>query len=154
LALKKLQIETFTKCHDAVDPIGIVFSYNAARVGLVTDLGRSTSLVKDRLKDCQALIIEFNHDVKLLEEGPYPLETKRRVRGPDGHLSNVQAGELLGAVAHKDLQFLIAAHISETNNCLERALREAQRILSERGIPGTKVLLSRQDEPGPLIELK
>jgi phosphoribosyl 1,2-cyclic phosphodiesterase len=154
LIFKNLQVETFTKCHDAVDPIGIVFSSKAARVGLITDMGRSTALVEDRLKGCQALIIEFNHDVKMLEEGPYPLETKRRVKGPDGHLSNVQAGELLGAVVHKDFQVLIAAHISKINNHPKNASQQAQRILSERGVTGAKVLLSGQDEPGPLVELK
>ena len=103
ISVKDLFIETFTKCHDAADPMGIVFSSNGVRVGIVTDMGRSTRLVEDRLRGCQALIIEFNHDQDMLEQGPYPLDLKKRIKGQDGHLSNLQAGDLLRALCHADL---------------------------------------------------
>ena len=70
---------------DAVDPMGLVLCSENVRLGIVTDLGRTTPLVNDRRRGCNGLIAEFNHDEKMLEEGPYPLDLKRRIKGPDGH---------------------------------------------------------------------
>jgi phosphoribosyl 1,2-cyclic phosphodiesterase len=90
----------------------------------------------------------------MLENGPYPLHLKKRIKGPEGHLSNQQAGELLGAVAHKDLQRVVLAHLSETNNQNERAFQEAQDVLAREGLKDTEILVSRQDCPTPIVELK
>jgi phosphoribosyl 1,2-cyclic phosphodiesterase len=153
ITINDLLIETFTKCHDAVDPIGLIISADAARLGLITDLGRSTSLVEDRLQGCQAIIIEFNHDERMLEEGPYPLALKRRIKGSDGHLSNKQARELLKAVSHENLNLVILAHISEVNNLPEKAIREAKEVLAECRLEQTEILLSQQDYPVSMVEL-
>jgi phosphoribosyl 1,2-cyclic phosphodiesterase len=153
VAIKDLFIETFTKCHDAVDPMGIVFSSNGVRVGMVTDMGRSTGLVEDRLRGCQALIIEFNHDRDMLEEGPYPLDLKRRIQGQEGHLSNLQAGDLLRTLCHGDLRAVILAHLSRENNEARRAVEVAKKVLLEEGRHQTKIMVSYQDHPLPLLEL-
>ena len=159
-AIKDLIFETFTKCHDAADPVGLILSRrdvsstsNGKRIGLATDLGRSTRLVEDRLKGCNALIMEFNYDQEMLDLGPYPLDLKRRIKGQDGHLSNRQAGDLLGALSHDDLKFVVLAHLSETNNDPDKAHEEAIKALKKSGHDHVSVLISRQDEPGPLIEL-
>ena len=154
IIINDLIIETFTKCHDAEDPMGLIICSNGMRLGLITDLGRSTRLVEDRLKNCHSLIIEFNYEPSMLEDGPYPLHLKKRIRGPEGHLSNQQAGELLGAVAHKDLQRVVLAHLSETNNQNERAFQEAQDVLAREGLKDIEILVSRQDCPTPIVELK
>ncbi|HEN21222.1 MAG TPA: MBL fold metallo-hydrolase [Desulfobacteraceae bacterium] len=160
IKIKELCIETFTKCHDAADPVGLVFSHingscsNGKRIGLITDLGRSTRLVEERLKGCHALIMEFNYDQEMLEQGPYPLFLKRRIKGQDGHLSNQQASGLLETVSHEDLKFVVLAHLSETNNQPEIAYREAADVLNKRGFGGTNILIGRQDKPCPLIELE
>jgi phosphoribosyl 1,2-cyclic phosphodiesterase len=151
--IKDLLIETFTKCHDAVDPIGLILSSDGVRLGMVTDLGRSTRLVEDRLKGCHALIIEFNHDHRMLEEGPYPWVLKSRIKGPEGHLSNHQAGELLKAVAHKNLSQVVLAHLSETNNHTQKAFQEAKGMLVARGLDNTRIWISRQENPVPIVEL-
>jgi phosphoribosyl 1,2-cyclic phosphodiesterase len=153
ITLNGLAIETFTKCHDAADPMGVVVSSEDIRLGLVTDLGRSTRLVEDRLKGCHALILESNHDDRMLEEGLYPLEVKRRIRGPDGHLSNLQARELLKAVSHENLAFVVLAHLSAQNNLPEMAVRMAEGVLVRSGCTKTRVLASHQDDPIPMIEL-
>lgn len=153
ITIKDLFVETFTKCHDAVDPMGIVFSSNGVRVGMVTDMGRSTGLVEDRLRGCQALIIEFNHDQDMLDQGPYPLELKRRIRGRDGHLSNLQAGVLLRELCHDDLRAVILAHLSRENNEAEMAVEIAERVLLERGLQQTEIMVSYQDRPLPLLQL-
>jgi len=153
ITIKDLLIETFTKCHDAIDPMGVIVSSNGIRLGLITDLGRSTNLVEDRLKSCRALIIEFNHDLKMLEEGPYPLDLKRRIKGAEGHLSNQQAGELLTAVSHENLGLVVLAHLSEANNSKEKALERAKRALAGCGLNRTKIIVSHQDRPTDLTRI-
>ena len=153
ISINDLLIETFTKCHDAADPMGVVISSDGVRLGMVTDLGRSTGLVEDRLKGCQALIIEFNHDRRMLEEGPYPLELQRRIKGSDGHLSNQQAGELLKALYHEDLGLVILAHLSQANNLPEKAIQEAKKVLGRSGGKKTRIMISHQDYPVPMMEL-
>jgi phosphoribosyl 1,2-cyclic phosphodiesterase len=150
LTVKDLLVETFTKCHDAADPMGILVTCRGARLGLITDLGRSTLVVETRLKGCHALIMEFNHDERMLEEGPYPLEIKRRIRGPDGHLSNAQAGALLKALSHQDLAVVVLAHLSEKNNLPEKALK---MCMSALGGAGTRVMVSSQHSPTPMVHL-
>ena len=153
ITLSDLSIETFTKCHDAADPMGLIISSDGMRVVLITDLGRSTRLVEDRLMGCQALVIEFNHDEEMLEQGPYSLALKRRIKGPDGHLSNHQAGELLKAVSHENLRLVILAHLSKVNNLTEKALEEAKDILTGRGLGNIEILISEQDNPVSMVEL-
>ena len=153
LKIKTLSVETFTKCHDAADPMGLVFRNNGIKIGLVTDMGRSTRLAEDRLKACNVLILEFNYDPTMLSEGPYPLDLKRRIHGSEGHLSNQQAGELLEALSHDDLKYLVLAHLSETNNTPDKALRAAKAVLKNRGLKGTRIVLGKQAEPSPVIEL-
>jgi len=151
LVLKDMLIETFTKCHDAADPMGIVITSEGVRLGLITDLGRSTPVVEDRLKGCHALVMEFNHDERMLEEGPYPLAVKRRIRGPEGHLSNLQAKELLMNLAHEDLSVVVAAHLSEMNNLPEKAMRTCRGALAGSR---TRAILSTQGTPTPMIDLR
>jgi phosphoribosyl 1,2-cyclic phosphodiesterase len=153
ITINDLEIETFTKCHDAVDPMGLVISSNGSRLGIITDLGRSTKLVEQRLKDCNALIIEFNHDLEMLDQGPYPLYLKRRIKGQEGHLSNQQAGELLKAVAHESLEKVVLAHISKENNLPEKAVREAESVLENCNMMNTEILISRQHAPLPMVEI-
>ncbi len=153
IIINDIVVDTFTKCHDAVDPMGLIISSNGARLGIITDLGRSTQLVADRLRECNAVLIEFNHDSEMLDKGPYPLSLKRRIKGSEGHLSNQQAGELLKAIAHKGIKIVILAHISEKNNLPEKALEAAQTALKEAGISEVPVYVSSQDKPGPLMEI-
>lgn len=153
LEVKDIVIETFTKCHDAADPVGLVISSNGSRLGIITDVGRSTRLLEDRLRGCSALIIEFNHDEVMLEQGPYPLYLKRRIRGPEGHLSNREAGELLKALTHNELRHVVLAHLSDKNNLPEKAMCAASDILKECGMEDIEILVSSQHQPIPMREI-
>ena len=133
--------------------MGLVFASNGVKVGLVTDMGRSTRLAEVRLRGCNALILEFNYDPTMLSEGPYPMDLKRRIHGAEGHLSNQQAGQLLEAVSHENLKWVVLAHLSETNNHAEKALRAAKGALDRCGLTKTRVLVGRQDEASPFIEV-
>ena len=153
LKIKNLSVETFTKCHDAADPMGLVLSSNGVRVGLVTDMGRSTRLAEDRLQACTALILEFNYDPTMLSEGPYPWFLKQRINSREGHLSNEQAGELLETVSHPDLKWVVLAHLSETNNDPGKALHAARTVLNRCGLKQIRVLIGQQDEASPFVEI-
>jgi phosphoribosyl 1,2-cyclic phosphodiesterase len=151
--INDLCVETFTKCHDAGDPFGLVLSSNGTKIGLSTDLGKSTRLMEDRLKGCDALILEFNYDKEMLEQGPYPLHVKRRIKGSEGHLSNKQAGDLLRVISKENLKYVVLAHLSETNNEPDKAHREAEAALDRCGLTETDIFIGKQDEPVPMIEL-
>ncbi len=153
IMINDLKIETFTKCHDAADPIGLAVSVNDAKIGLATDLGRLTNLAKDKLQGCRALIVEFNHDQRMLDCGPYPLSLKRRIKGPDGHLSNEQGAELIRSVYSNRLDHIVLAHLSEENNQPEIAFSAAAEVIKQCKISSANVIVSSQDKPTPLITL-
>lgn len=143
-----LNVHPFSISHDSADPVGFTFENSGSRLGLATDLGVATNLVRERLAGCHGLILESNHDLKMLMEGPYPWETKRRVKSRHGHLSNEDAAELLASLAHSGLSQVVLAHLSQTNNLPELALECVGSAVS--GLPLTA---ARQDEPGPVVEL-
>ena len=131
--VKDLLITPFSVSHDARDPVGFTVSDGRSRIGAVTDIGRVTRLVVESLRNCDALVIESNHDREMLLEGPYPWDLKQRIGGGDGHLSNEESAELLGAVLHEGLRHVVLAHLSRSNNTPERALAASREILRERG---------------------
>ena len=151
MEINDLLLETFTKCHDAADPIGAILSANGSRIGIVTDLGKSTGLTEDRLTKCHALIMEFNYDPHMLDHGPYPLNLKRRIKSRDGHLSNQQAADLLQAVSHDDLKVVVLAHLSETNNHPDKALQSASEALMNCGLESVRIIIGEQNSPSPIV---
>jgi phosphoribosyl 1,2-cyclic phosphodiesterase len=102
--------------HDACEPSQFVFSDGDKRLGILTDVGCWTAHIEAQLSTCDALILESNHDVAMLAQGPYPSFLKQRVGGPQGHLSNDQAAQLLKRLDNSKLQHIVAAHLSEPNN--------------------------------------
>lgn len=120
-ALGDLEITPFPVPHDAREPLQFLFSDGAARFGLLTDAGHVTPHMEAVLADCDALALECNHDVAMLEGGRYPAALKRRILGRYGHLDNQAAAGLLGKVAGPRLKHVVAAHLSQENNSPERA---------------------------------
>jgi phosphoribosyl 1,2-cyclic phosphodiesterase len=122
-AIGDVAVEPFPVPHDAREPVQYVFSDGNARLGVVTDLGTVTQHVVEKLSGCEALVIECNHDLDMLMEGPYPVSLKHRVAGRFGHLCNADAGRLVAALELSKLRHLIAAHLSQQNNKPELAVR-------------------------------
>lgn len=127
------RVMPFSIPHDALDPVGFVAAVDSVRIGVATDLGYATALVRERLKGCSALVLESNHDEKMLLEGPYPWFLKQRVKGRTGHLSNAASAGMLTQLMSPDLQHVILAHLSEINNIPELALGTAGDVLSGYG---------------------
>lgn len=116
LRIGDLSIAPYPIPHDAREPCQFVIDSAGSRLGVLTDTGTITPLIRDRLSDCDALILEANHDPAMLRAGPYPPSVQARVGGPFGHLSNQQAAELLDRLEHRALRQLLIAHISANNN--------------------------------------
>ncbi len=111
-----IEVKPFAVPHDAREPSQFVFSGGGLRLGLLTDAGSITPHVRAALDGVDALLLECNHDRRMLEEGPYPPALRARVGGAWGHLSNGQAAALLDALDRRRLRHLVLGHLSEKNN--------------------------------------
>ena len=128
-AIQGLVIHPFSTSHDASDPAGFTIAANGRKIGIATDLGLATGMVKEHLKSCGLLVLEANHDPRMLIEGPYPWPLKQRIQSRNGHLSNQDSRDLLAEIKHDGLCHVILAHLSETNNTPEKALHAALQAL-------------------------
>lgn len=111
-----LQLTPFTVPHDAREPLQLSCTDGSAKLGVLTDLGHATAHVMTHLQNCDALLLECNHDTDMLEQSAYPAFLKRRVGGQYGHLSNAAAANIASLLKHDGLQHLVAAHLSAQNN--------------------------------------
>jgi len=125
-----LVIHPFSVSHDATDPACFTIKQNGLKIGIATDLGLSTSVVKEHLKGCNMLVLEANHDPGMLEKGPYPWPLKQRIKGRTGHLSNEDAKMLLEEIQHDGLTHVILSHLSETNNTPEIAMAAVRKAVN------------------------
>ncbi len=150
-------VEAFAISHDASEPVGFRIEAEGKTGAVVTDLGEMTPRVKSRLKGCDWLVLESNHDEDLLKMGPYPWEIKQRVLSRVGHLSNRTAAEFIrddydGSAAH-----IFLAHLSRHNNHPEIALRSARSALRQRPRKGLfescRIHLTFQTHPSNVIHL-
>lgn len=121
-AIGSLEVQAFPVPHDAREPVQYVFSDGQHRLGVLTDCGTVTAHALSMLDACDALVLECNHDTRLLAESSYPAMLKRRISGNFGHLGNGQAAELLTRIETSRLQHIVAAHLSEQNNRPELAV--------------------------------
>ena len=114
-----IQVHPVVVPHDAREPCQFVFKNKHRKVGVLTDLGEVTPHVEECFSECDALLLEFNHDLEMLVNGSYPEKVKRRIGGSYGHLNNRQAAELVSSIDLDRIQHLLVAHISEKNNCID-----------------------------------
>jgi phosphoribosyl 1,2-cyclic phosphodiesterase len=143
-----ITIMPFTIPHDAADPVGYVFESDGIRIGVATDLGYVPPNVKQALYRCHALVLESNHDLEMLRDGPYPWQVKQRVLSRVGHLSNNAAAEFLSDDYDGCAEYVILAHLSESNNLPELARLAAEQALAGRGtLLHNRLLLAEQAKP-------
>ena len=150
-----IAVTPFTIPHDAADPVGFVFEAEGVRVGLATDLGYLPSNIHVHLKRCDILMIESNHDLDMLRDGPYPWSVKQRVMSRVGHLSNDAAAEFLSRSYDGHATYVVLAHLSESNNLPELARLSAERALRDRmSLLANKLVLAEQNCPSKPIVLE
>jgi phosphoribosyl 1,2-cyclic phosphodiesterase len=143
-----IEITPFTIPHDAADPCGFVFESEGIRMALATDLGYMPPNVKAALKRIDVLLLESNHDLEMLRDGPYPWSVKQRVLSRVGHLSNDATAEFLQKDYDGGASWIILGHLSESNNAPELARLSAERALGNHPtLLGNRILLAGQSIP-------
>jgi phosphoribosyl 1,2-cyclic phosphodiesterase len=143
-----LDIMPFTIPHDAADPCGFVFEAEGVRMALATDLGYMPPNVKQAIARSDVLLLESNHDLEMLRDGPYPWSVKQRVLSRVGHLSNSATAEYLSRDYDGGAAYIVLGHLSESNNVPELARLAAEQAIGDRmTLLGNKVLLASQTVP-------
>lgn len=122
-------VHPFPVPHDAREPTQFVLSDGDRRLGILTDAGHVTQFMVAMLDGCDALVLECNHDLAMLERGRYPPALKRRIAGELGHLDNEAAASLLSRIERKNLRHIVAAHLSEHNNTPAKARAALATVL-------------------------
>ncbi|CAM2067177.1 MBL fold metallo-hydrolase [Sulfidibacter corallicola] len=135
--------------HDAADPIGFRIECGGRILGHITDFGYPSGLVMESLRGCDTLLIEANHDLEMLKNGPYPWSLKQRIASRLGHLSNESMLEMLPEILHDDVRQLVLAHLSDSNNDPRVLTLQMKRTLRRLGLEKIPFTLARQNDPTP-----
>jgi len=151
--LGDLKVSPFTIPHDAADPMAFTLEAEGVRVGHVTDLGYMTELVIQRLRECDIIVLESNHDLEMLRVGPYPWFLKQRILSREGHLSNETTGKFFSEHFDGRAQFIVLAHLSENNNHPDIARMVATEALEGTAFNLENLLLGSRATPSPVIEV-
>jgi phosphoribosyl 1,2-cyclic phosphodiesterase len=146
-----LQVRSYRVSHDTADPVGFVVSNGSSSLGYCTDTGKVSHLIARRLLGCSGLILEFNHNLEMLKNGPYPLPLQQRVRSSRGHLCNEDGAAFLAELISDQLKTVVLAHLSETNNTPDLARKAA--LHSVQDWREASLLIASQDKATPLLDL-
>lgn len=141
------EVLPFAVPHDAFEPVGFRIAGDSATVTVTTDLGFVPADVRRRLCDNDLLILEANHDVEMLQNGPYPTFLKRRVLGSHGHLSNAATADALAACGDRVPAEVWLAHLSPTNNRPETALATITARLKAADLGHVAVRVAERHRP-------
>ncbi|MBB5055932.1 phosphoribosyl 1,2-cyclic phosphodiesterase [Granulicella aggregans] len=149
-----IDITPFTIPHDAADPCGFVFAAEGIRMAIATDLGYMPPNVKQAIAGSDVLLLESNHDLEMLRDGPYPWSVKQRVLSRVGHLSNHATAEFLSRDYDGGAAYIVLGHLSESNNAPELARISAEQAVGDRmRLLGNRILLAEQAQPLESIQL-
>ncbi|MBN1291120.1 MAG: MBL fold metallo-hydrolase [Candidatus Latescibacteria bacterium] len=148
-----LELLPFSVSHDAVDPVQFCIHSGKKKTGIATDLGFVSTLVEQRLRESDIIIIESNHDVDMLKNGSYPWELKQRIMGRKGHLSNRNAADIIFNLTQYKSAKTILAHLSEENNTAELAEKAVRELFDRFDRRLLSLTVAAQDEATTIIEI-
>ena len=155
--INDLSVSCTSVSHDANDPVCYSFASEKKKVSVATDLGRYDEKIIDFITESDALLIEANHDIRMLEVGPYPFMLKQRILGDRGHLSNEAGGELIRAVLNDHIKYIGLGHLSEHNNYPELAYATVKQILADNVYTGDVrdfgLTVASRSECGDIIDI-
>ncbi|MBM40658.1 MAG: hypothetical protein CL483_01885 [Acidobacteria bacterium] len=144
-------VESFSVPHDAVDSLGYLLRTPAGNIGYLTDLGHTTRMIADRVRDANVLLLETNHDLDLLRDSGRPWDLKQRIWGRHGHLSNEGAAEFADTVLHQGITHIIGAHLSRECNSPEMVRAEFEPILQRHNLEHVQIIITSQDKPAETV---
>jgi phosphoribosyl 1,2-cyclic phosphodiesterase len=153
ITIKNLKIQSFSKSHQAVDPISFSISDKRKTLSIITDLGFPCLNTIEQISKSNFLCLESNHDYNMLLSGHYPIYLKRWISSDTGHLSNKQAALSILEHAPQNLSHIVLSHLSENNNTPELAMQTFQDILSHRKNFNPKIEISSRFSPTPLFKI-
>ena len=148
--LDPFTITSFRVAHDAADPVSYVVECDGCKLGIATDLGSSSNLVRQRLQNCHALILESNYCHEMIRNSPYPAQIVQRIRSNHGHLSNADMNKLLDDLLHDDLRLVVAVHVSQENNSVDKVRSMTERVLKGHR---AELYIADQDKPTPMLNI-
>ncbi len=156
--IKDISLYPVRTSHDAADPVAYRIDHDGRRIGILTDLGCYTDYTVECLRNLDLLYLEANHDVHMLQVGPYPYYLKQRILGERGHLSNETAGKLLSRLLHDNMQAIVLGHLSKENNLPELAY-ESVRVevtMSDTDYSGNDfpLYVAKRDVVSEVIEVR
>ncbi|MDR2940727.1 MAG: MBL fold metallo-hydrolase [Clostridiales bacterium] len=132
--INDMKIVPFEIPHDAISPVGYTIFTEGCKISVATDIGHITDTIKQNISDSDILLIESNHDLDMLKNGPYPYVLKKRIMGGFGHLSNDACGHLLVDIMSEKLKYIFLGHLSRENNNPSLAYKTVSSILTENNI--------------------
>jgi len=149
-----ITVQTFPVPHDAVDPLGFVFHAGSGSLGFITDLGYVTKLIVERLRQVQTLVIETNHDEKLLQNDTHrPWPVKQRIQSRHGHLSNTAAAGVIKELSPGKIERVVLGHLSRDCNTPELALETIRASLEKCGKTEMEIHCATQFEITPQFRI-
>ncbi|MCR4673224.1 MAG: MBL fold metallo-hydrolase [Lachnospiraceae bacterium] len=158
IVINNVRVHSFSVPHDAADPVDYSFFGEGQKIGAAADLGYFDDEIVRELSGCDLLYIEANHDLRMLETGPYPYQLKMRIAGNYGHLSNEDSGQLIGRVLNEGLGSIILGHLSKENNYPDLALKAVENELlqdfPEFGERERLLQAASREEAGNLIKIR
>lgn len=128
--VRGLTVEAMHISHDAADPVAYFVESGDKRIGVVTDLGCYDEVIVEKMQGLDALLLEANHDINMLQAGGYPYPLKQRILGDRGHLSNERCGQLLGSILHDHMKHILLGHLSRENNYPQLAFVTVQQEIT------------------------
>lgn len=141
--------------HDAADPVAYIVKKDSHKIGVITDLGIYDDSLVEKLQELDILLLEANHDVRMLQTGRYPYPLKQRILGDRGHLSNVLSGRLLGRLLHDKFHAVVLGHLSQENNLAELAYETVRLEVSMGENPyrgdDFPIYVAKRGEPSQMI---
>lgn len=152
-----ITVHPFKISHDANEPSGYRICNGSKSVAVATDLGKYDEYIVENLKNLDAIVLEANHDIHMLEVGPYPYPLKRRVMGDKGHLSNELSGRLLCDILHDNLKYVVLGHLSKENNYEELAYETVKLEVTMGNNPykgdDIPIMVAKRDTISNIIQL-
>lgn len=156
ISLKDMEINPFSISHDAANPVSYTFSSGGHKVGIATDLGTYDDYIIEHLKESEILLLEANHDIHMLQVGPYPYILKKRILGDKGHLSNDNSGKLICSLLHSKMKHIFLGHLSHENNYPDLAFETVKYELSQCDSPyknNCTLNVAKRDEPSMMVSV-
>jgi phosphoribosyl 1,2-cyclic phosphodiesterase len=154
--IDNITVEPFSISHDAANPVCYTFSENGHKIGMATDLGTFDDYIIEKLSGLEALLIEANHDINMLQVGAYPYYLKQRILGDRGHLSNENSGKLISKIMNSKLKHVFLGHLSQENNYAELAY-ETVKVELESSVDMQKnqfkLCVANREEPSVLVSV-